>query len=212
MKRKLFFILLSVTMGPLIGMAPESMTPEHPKKHIQSQQSLSGVIDQTTKKGKANEDTPTATPLRMVRYTPKDPNHPIEHDNAEQYGFQLLDAANKRVGYVNFELFPEENDEESDEEDANPIMNGEITYLFVNEPYRKNGYGRQLLDAACTLLQEKECQEITLTASPENSAYLEKLIKFYQNAGFRLEEGFDLSQFDEQDEDPGIHMYKIITQ
>ena len=201
MKTKLFFILLSVNMGPLIGMAPE-----HPKKHLKSQLSRSEVSDQTqiTKKGKSNEDTPSLSPLQLVPYTPTDPT---ENHDATPYGLKLL-LGDTKIGRVRFETFLEDSGEEKP---TNHLL-GEIAYLSVKKEFRNSGYGRKLLDAACTLLQEKGCQEIRLTASPENSKDMVKLIQFYEKAGFKLEEDFDLSQFDKQDEDPGIHMYKIITQ
>ncbi len=206
------FIALILSFSGVIFCMDQTKNHPHPKKHrlnLGTHTAQSNDASHILKKIKNETISPQLEALKLVPYTP---TAPIEHEKTQQYGLQLLDAANKQVGFVNFELFPEENDEDSDEEDTRPVMNGEITFLFITKPYRKNGYGKQLLDTACSLLQEKGCQEIMLTASPENSSYLEKLVKFYQNAGFRLEEDFDLSQLEEQDEDPGIPMYKTITQ
>ncbi|PKN03754.1 hypothetical protein CVU75_00575 [Candidatus Dependentiae bacterium HGW-Dependentiae-1] len=191
----------------------------HPKKHLLTQSALSAVVSQPTetthKKAKPQEKLPTPSLLQITRYTPDAKENPIEHDHSRQYGLHILDNE-KQIGYVVFELFPEENDDESDHESDTDSaydtknMHGDITFMFVEKNLRRNGYGKQLLEKACAKLEQRGCQKIMLTAAPEEPGCLEKLVHFYEKAGFRLEDRTALSQIDPEEANPAVPMYKII--
>ncbi|MDZ4124152.1 MAG: GNAT family N-acetyltransferase [Hydrogenophaga sp.] len=219
MKKTNFITTSLLTMIVSCSSLLSGMGADHanPKKHLLALSPHSVKVDQPTdtthKKTRLQEEIPPSSSLTITRYTPKSP---IEHDHAKQYGLQIL-AHEKQIGQVTFELFPEENDDESeDESDADStqdtkIMHGEITYLFVEKSYRGGHLGEQLLNRACALLKSKNCQKIMLTAAPEEPGFLGKLVHFYEKAGFQLEDKAALSQFDPQETNPAIPMYKTIT-
>lgn len=205
MKLKKLSILGTYSFLTLAYTQLHSMEHAHTRKHLlpmSSTVAASDNIPQHTEK-KVQPHTHTSS----LPITPYIPEEPIENDDATQFGLRILDNGTQ-VGHIRFELFPEENEE--DEDDNEPALTGEINFLYVEETCRGQQYGKNLLDAACTKLQELGCQKIVLTASPPLACDLEKLVRFYQKAGFKLEEVDALATLDPKDEYPGIAMYKLI--
>lgn len=58
--------------------------------------------------------------------------------------------------------------------------NGELASLHVDEKYRGNGIGKELVDIHIEWMNEKKCKVIGVTVSQENKA----TINFYKKLGF----------------------------
>jgi ribosomal protein S18 acetylase RimI-like enzyme len=157
---------------------------------------------------------PSETPL-LVHFSPDQAVNPIEHgEHAQQFGLQLVHH-DQHIGYVIFELFPENEDYSSDEDAddtdcSSAPRHGAITFMFVEEAFRGKQHGKYLLDAACNTLQDLSCQKIELDAAPTDAGSLEKLVRFYKRAGFQEEEGCGLATIDPQDPNPTVPMYKLL--
>ncbi len=55
-----------------------------------------------------------------------------------------------------------------------------IENVVTHEKHRKQGYGRALIQEACSVAEENNCYKITLTTGRKDP----EILKFYENCGF----------------------------
>ncbi|HVU26948.1 MAG TPA: GNAT family acetyltransferase [Verrucomicrobiae bacterium] len=73
---------------------------------------------------------------------------------------------------------------------------GWINYLAVHPEFQRNGYGRQIMEAAEKLLRNLGCPKINLQVLTKNRA----VIEFYQRIGFSADDVVNLGKRLERDE------------
>jgi ribosomal protein S18 acetylase RimI-like enzyme len=66
---------------------------------------------------------------------------------------------------------------------------GWINYLAVFPSFRKQGYGKLLINKAITKLRKLGCVKVNLQIRPNNL----RVIKFYQHLGFKQEDRISMS-------------------
>jgi GNAT superfamily N-acetyltransferase len=90
----------------------------------------------------------------------------------------VADEGGKVVGYLVVTMYSHSFRRE------NPIA--ELENMFIEEPYRRQGIGKQLIAEAKKLAKEKGAKRLKVGAVAQN----EKAISFYHSCGF---EDFDLT-------------------
>lgn len=65
---------------------------------------------------------------------------------------------------------------------------GCIRFLKIQKPYRKNGLGKELMQEALSKLATVDCEKISLCACPSKKKYLNRLVSFYEQFDFHVDE------------------------
>lgn len=84
---------------------------------------------------------------------------------------------------------------------------GFLSSLKITWNSRRKGYGTRFLSRICTQLEQLGCTKVSLNAAPVRRELIEKLIAFYQRAGFQL----DPKDLYAQRREPGALMYKVLS-
>ncbi|MDZ4124154.1 MAG: GNAT family N-acetyltransferase, partial [Hydrogenophaga sp.] len=164
------YILCLLTLSPILyGMGT---TPKNQKKRTLAQTCT--LLQAAAQSGEINPAAPTKKtapgemPPRMLKI-----ELPQKKLNSAEFKI-LLRLEGNTVGsiFFTYEL---------------TTRQGFIEDLDVAAEYRRKRFGSQLVYEALGDLKKMHCQEVCLCARPDEKKYMQKLIAFYEQFGFRLD-------------------------
>ncbi|PKN03756.1 hypothetical protein CVU75_00585 [Candidatus Dependentiae bacterium HGW-Dependentiae-1] len=116
---------------------------------------------------RTKKNAPEEQPLRFTRI-----ERPEKDSDSAQ--FIIMRRGSEKIGRISFTY------------DADSKQ-GYIEDLDVEKKYRRQKFGKLLMQEALHDFEKLGCQEIGLCARPDEKKYMQKLIAFYEQFGFRMD-------------------------